>query len=56
MTVPIVAEHSGGYERNLGRSYNVHSINDTWTEVNMLVVVHIPDVIAVEDEERNGCP
>ena len=51
---PRIAEHSGGYENTYGASweYNTHSINDTWTEVQSLIVIHIPDTIIYSDD----CP
>jgi hypothetical protein len=58
---PVIAEHSGGYGDHpdqaipiLYGTINAHSINDTWSEVNKIVVVHIPDIILVE--ETNPCP
>jgi len=51
---PRIAEHSGGYENKWGVSWrnNTHSINDTWTEVQALIVIHIPDTIIYPD----ACP
>jgi len=51
---PRIAEHTGGYEEHMGRSWrsNTHSINDTWTEVQALIVIHIPDTIIYPD----ACP
>jgi hypothetical protein len=55
-TAPIVAEHSGGYESALGGWYNIHSINDTWSEVNRMVIIHIPDFVPIPEEINYACP
>jgi len=47
-SAPYIAEHSGGYEEYNGGSSatnNIHSINDTWSEVHSMMIIHIPDVI-----------
>jgi hypothetical protein len=61
ISAPVVAEHSGGYgdveysayvHPILFGSPNIHSINDTWSEVNEITIVHIPDVFLVEEIEE----
>jgi RHS repeat-associated protein len=51
-SAPYIAEHSGGYEMNNGgprATNNIHSINDTWSEVQAMIVIHIPDAVIYPD-------
>ena len=56
-TTPLIAEHSGGfasvgYIPGIYDTPNIHSINDTFSEVNTMVVVHLPD----EFQKKDDCP
>ena len=57
-SAPLIAEHSGGYagEGHNGGSNltnNIHSINDTWSEVQAMIIIHIPDTIFYPN---SNCP
>jgi hypothetical protein len=54
--VPLIAEHSGGYEmsrRRLSQENNVYSINDTWVEVQEIIIIHVLDYVV---DFGNECP